>query len=52
MAGHVAADLHVSLAELQPVDASETVRQGGAEASDLVILVVDLLLESAHSERK
>ena len=52
MTRHVAADLHVSLAELQPVDASEAVSQGGAEASDLVILIIHLLLESAHSERK
>ena len=50
-ASSVSADLHVSLAKLQPIDASEAVSQGGAETRDLVILIINLLLQSAHSER-
>ena len=46
-----AADLDVALAELQTIDPPETVRQRGAETRDLVILVINLLLQSAHSEK-
>ena len=46
----ISADLHVTLAKLQPIDASETVSQGGAETRDLVILIINLLLKSTHSE--
>ena len=37
------------LVELQPVDAAQTVCEGGAETRDLVVLVVHLLLQRAHS---
>ena len=39
----------MTLGRLQPVDTPETVGQRGPETSDLVVLIVNFLLQGAHS---